>query len=140
MKKFFGVSLVLLLVALVYFRISVYPQLDLLSGFSAKSVASGHFIDNRNLETIEQGDNDIDKINWATNKINDSEKFATAAVHGIKERKAIYREGLGATLINNNFDVSKSYEIPKRTFLKNNLPYPFGNNEPKDTVFSNYRL
>ena len=136
MKKFLKVLVVLLLIVLVYLRIAIYPQLDLISGFSAKSVASGHFIDGRDLKTIQQGDNDIDKIDWATNEINDEGKFATASVHGLKERKAIYREGLGATLIDDDFDVSKPYEVPKRTKLNNNLTYPFGNNEPKDTVFS----
>ena len=137
MKKFLKIVAIVIVVILVYLRISIYPQLDLISGFSAKSVASGHFIDGRSLEIIEQGDNDIDKIDWATNEINGAEKFTTSSVHGLKVRKAIFRKGLGATLINDDFDVSKPYEVPKRIFLKNNLPYPFGNNEPKDTVFSN---
>lgn len=137
MKKFFKIFAVLVLLLLVYLRIAIYPQLDLISGFASKSVASGHFIDNRSLETIQQGDNDIDKIDWAKNTINDSEKYVTATVYGFKERKAIYREGLGATLINDDFDVSKPYNVPKRSKLENNLPFPYGNNEPKDTVFSN---
>lgn len=137
MKKFFKIFAVLVLLLLVYLRIEIYPQLDLISGFSAKSVASGHFLDNRSLETIQQGDNDIDKIDWATNEINDTERFVTSKVYGFKERKAIYREGLGATLINDDFDVSKPYLVPKRTKINNNLPFPYGNLEPKDTVFSN---
>jgi len=137
MKKFFKTFAVLLVLALVYLRIEIYPQLDLISGFSAKSVASGHFLDNRSLETIQQGDNDIDKIDWATNEINDAERFVTSKVYGFKERKAIYREGLGATLINYDFDISKHYLIPKRTKINTNLPFPYGNLEPKDTVFSN---
>lgn len=137
MKKFLKIFAIVLVAILVYLRISIYPQLDLLSGFSAKSVASGHFIDNRSLETIQQGDNDIEKVNWATNKINDAEHFVTTNVYGFKERKAIYREGLGATLINDDFDVSKPYNVPKRSKINNNLPFPYGNLEPKDTVFSN---
>lgn len=132
--KFLGVILIIII---VYLRISIYPQLDLISGFSAKSVASGHFIDNRSLETIQQGDNDIDKVDWATNKINDKEHFVTSNVYGLKTRKAIYREGLGATLINDDFDVSKPYEVPKRTKLDNNLPYPYGNLEPEKIEFDN---
>ena len=137
MKKFFKIFAIVLVAILVYLRISIYPQLDLLSGFSAKSVASGHFIDNRSLETIQQGDNDIEKVNWATNQINDAEHFVTTTVYGFKERKAIYREGLGATLINDDFDVSKPYNVPKRSKTNNSLPFPYGNLEPKDTVFSN---
>jgi CubicO group peptidase (beta-lactamase class C family) len=136
MKKFLKIVTVFLLIILVYLRIAIYPQLDLISGFSAKSVASGHFIDHRNLETIQKGDNDIDKIDWATNEIDDANQYVISKVFGLKNRKAIYREGLGATLINEDFDVTKPYEVPKRTKLNNNLPFPYGNNEPKDTVFS----
>jgi len=137
MKKFLKIFALLLVAALVYLRISIYPQLDLISGFSAKSVASGHFLDHRSVPTIEQGDNDIDKVNWATNTIDENGKFAVSSVHGLKERKAIYREGLGATLINDDFDVTKPYEVPKRTKPNTNLPFPYGNLDPKDTLFSN---
>ncbi len=144
MKKFLKVLSVILLIVLVYLRIVIYPQLDLISGFSSKSVASGHFIDGRSLEIIQLGDNDIDKIDWATNKIEDKQRFVTSSVYGLKTRKAIYREGLGATLINDDFDISKPYEVPKRNFVKNNLPFPYGDNDQKaclpngmDTIFSN---
>jgi CubicO group peptidase (beta-lactamase class C family) len=137
MKKFLKIFGVLLLFLFVYFRFTIYPQLDLISGFSAKSVASGHFIDGRSLETIQQGDNDIDKIDWATNTIDGKQRFVTASVYGLKTQKAIYREGLGATLINDDFDITKPYNVPKRNFIRNNLPFPYGDNEPKDTVFSN---
>jgi hypothetical protein len=136
MKKiilFLGITVFTFLIS---FGLMTYPKLDLISGFSAKSIASGHFIDNRSQEIIEKGDNDIKMIRLAKNKINESEKLATASVYGLKERKAIYREGLGATLINDAFDVTKPYEVPKRTKLDNNLPFPYGNKEPKDTIFS----
>lgn len=137
MKKFFkflGIAVILLL---VYFGFTTYPKLDLISGFSAKSIASGHFIDKRSQEMIELGDNDMDMIDLARNKINEKEQYATSSVYGLKERKAIYREGLGVTLIDNNFDVTKPYLVPKRTKTNNNLPFPYGNNEPKDTTFAN---
>jgi len=136
MKKIFKILGFAALLFVVYFGYITYPKLDLISGFSAKSMASGHFIDNRSQEIIEQNDNDIPKIDWAKNTINEVEKFATASVFGFKERKAIYRQGLGATLINDDFDISKPYEVPKRTIIKNNLPFPYGDNEPKDSVFA----
>lgn len=135
-KKVKGIG-VLLVLSIGYFGFTTYTKLDLISGFSAKSMASGHFIDQRSKELIEKGDNDIDKVDLATNTILQSEKAATASVYGFKVRKAIYREGLGATLINDDFDVTKPYLTPKRNLVKNNLPFPYGNNEPKDTVFAN---
>jgi CubicO group peptidase (beta-lactamase class C family) len=137
MKKFLKYFALALVVLFVYFGITTYPKLDLISGFLAKSTASGHFLDNRPLQIIEQGDNDIPLVNLATNSINEAGEFAVSSVYGIKERKAIYREGLGATLINEHFDTSKPYEVPKRTNTHINLPYPYGEKEPKDTVFSN---
>lgn len=136
MKKIFKVLGVIALVLLFYFGFTTYPKLDLISGFSAKSITSGHFIDNRSLATIESGDNDIPMITMAKNELNDADKTGTASVFGLKKRKAIYREGLGATLIDDNFDVSKPYLVPNRNFTRINLPYPFGNNEPIPAVFT----
>jgi CubicO group peptidase (beta-lactamase class C family) len=137
MKKIIKLFALVLLLIIFYFGFTTYPKLELISGFSAKSVASGHFLDHRSKELIEKSDNDIPLMELATNKIDEAGKFTTSAVYGLKERKAIYREGLGATLINDDFDVSKPYLLPKRTKLVNNLPFPYGNNNPKDTLFSN---
>ena len=137
MKKIVKVIGLIIIGYIIYYGFITYPKLDLISGFSAKSVASAHFIDYRTLNVIEKTDNNIEMITLAKNKIDALGKFATASVYGLKERKAIYREGLGATLINDDFDVSKPYTIPKRNRLLNNLPFPYGNLEPKDTVFFN---
>ncbi|MFE3868309.1 serine hydrolase domain-containing protein [Flavobacterium sp. LS2P90] len=137
MKKYFKFGGFVCFIGIFYFGYITYPKLDLISGFSAKSIASGHFIDNRSQEVIEKGDNDIDMIDLAKNNIEAMGKFAVASVYGLKERKAIYREGLGATLINDDFDVTKPYEVPKRAKGNNILPFPYGNKEPKDTIFSN---
>lgn len=136
MKKIFRFIGIALLLGIFYVVFTSYPKLDLISGFAAKSIASGHFIDGRSQEMIEKGDNDIKLIELATNKINEAGKFATASVFGLKERKAIYREGLGATLIDDEFDVNKAYEIPKRNKISNKLAYPYGDLDHKDTVFS----
>ena len=136
MKKILKLLVLLLVIIIIYFRFTTYPKLDLISGFTSKSIASCHFIDNRSLESIEKGDNDIPLLDLATSKINAEGKFATSNVYGLKERKAIYREGIGATLINDNFDTSKPYEVPKRVKLINDLPFPYGDKEPKDTIFS----
>jgi CubicO group peptidase (beta-lactamase class C family) len=137
MKKIIRFIGLVILATVIYYGFDTYPKLDLISGFSAKSVASGHFLDNRSVTLIEKTDNDINMIDLASNKVDDLEKFATATVYGLKERKAIYREGLGATLINDDFDVSKKYNVPKRAVLNNNLPFPYGNLEQKKEILSN---
>lgn len=137
MRKIIKLLALVLLIVVFYFGFTTYPKLELISGFSAKSIASGHFLDHRSKELIEKGDNDIKLMDLATNTIDEAGKFATSSVYGLKERKAIYREGLGATLIDDDYDISKPYLLPNRTKLVNNLPFPYGNNEPKDTLLSN---
>ncbi|MFT3794469.1 serine hydrolase domain-containing protein [Flavobacterium sp.] len=136
MKKryWFLVIAVTVLAAAVYIN---YPKLDLISGFAAKSVASGHFADGRTLQMIEEGDNDIPLVDLAMNAIDEKNKWATASVFGLKTRKAIWRDGLGAMLVDDDFDASKPYNIPKRNTVKNNLAFPYGDAEPKDTFFEN---
>ncbi len=126
-----------MLIFVGYFAYTTYPKLDLISGFSAKSVASGHFLDNRSVDLIEKSDNDIRLVKLAKNQVNEVEKFATSSVYGFKERKAIYREGLGATLIDDGFDLSKPFEVPKRDKTTKPKPFPYGDAEPKDSVFEN---
>lgn len=138
MKKILGYStLVIICVLGTAFYIN-YPKLDLISGFSSKSVASAHFLDNRPLGVIEKGDNDINLIDLAKNEINEKEKFAEASVYGLKTRRAIYREGLGAVLVNEDYDASKPYLVPKRNFTLNTaIPFPYGDGEAEKPTFNN---
>jgi hypothetical protein len=64
-------------------------------------------------------------LDLANNTIDDAGKFAISSVYGLKERKAIYQEGLGATLIDETFDIkNKPYNTPKRNKTTNNLISP----------------
>lgn len=130
--KYFGFGV---LIFIIYFVITSYPKLDLISGFASKSVASAHFIDNRPLNLIEKTDNDIPLVKKASNRIDDKNLWATSSVFGLKERKAIYRKGLGCTLIDDTFDVNTPYLVPHRAKTKTSL-FPKGNVK-KDTVFAN---
>lgn len=136
MKKIIGYLTILITGILGVLFYSNYPKLDLISGFSAKSVASCHFIDNRPLTVIEKGDNDIELVDLANNKIFESKKMAEASVYGLKTRKAIYRDGLGAVLINDDYDATQPYIVPKRSITKNNAPFPYGNGEPVKSTYA----
>lgn len=138
MKKAFQFIGLVVLATVIYFGFDTYPKLDLISGFSAKSVASGHFLDNRSLKVIEAGDNDIKMIDLASNTIHESTKTAEASVYGLKNRKAIYRAGLGVVLVNDDFDEKKPYLVPKRSFIiKNDVPFPYGNKETNVVILPN---
>ena len=89
MKKIFKFLSIAILLLIVFVGVSTYPKLDIVSGFSAKSVASGHFIDGRSLEIIESGDNDIESVRLAKNEIDEQGQFVLSSAFGLKKRKAI---------------------------------------------------
>ena len=130
--KFGLIPLVLIIVGIVIYK---YPRLNIITGFSAKSVCSCTFEAGRDLASIEAGDNDISPIYYAKNVINREEKSVTATVFGLKKRTAIYREGVGCVLLPKGYEDQKFK--PSRTFVKNELPYPYGDVPQKDTLFSN---
>jgi len=142
MKKIFKSLVLIVVIVLAYTVYSYYPKLDIITGYSSKSVASGVFLAHRTQKSIEKGDNDIPSIDMANNTVNLEEKFVTSKVFGLKKRTAVFREGLGAVLMIDGVKDDLKYEIPKRNFTKINKAYPYGDLPQKDTVFAevNYDL
>ena len=137
MKKILKYFIAIVLLLLVYIVAKNYPRLDIITGFSSKNVASGVFFAGRTQESVEAGDNDFSPVNLAKNKVDIKEKTVTSSVFGLKKRKAVYIEGLGAILINKDYKKGEKFDLPKRDKTKKNLPYPYGDLPQKDTVFSN---
>ncbi len=137
MKKFIKYALLILILSLVYAAYAFYPRLNIVTGFASKSTASGIFLANRTQKSIEQGDNDINQVRDASNIVDLNDKTVTSTFFGLKSRKAIYREGLGATLIDNDYDINKKVSVPNRSKTSNKLPFPYGNLPQIDTIFTN---
>jgi CubicO group peptidase (beta-lactamase class C family) len=113
-----------------------YPKLNLISGYSAKNMASNHFIANRALLDIQEKDNDMPFVKLASLEEANSSSVISS-VYGLMPRESIYREGLGCILITDDYDKSQQLLQPKRSTLLNERPFPFGNAGRKDTVFDN---
>lgn len=137
MKKIIKYILIFLFLGVVYLVYSNYPRLNIVTGFASKSVASGVFLANRTQESVEKGDNDFLPISKAKNKVNLSERSVTSNIFGLKKRKAIYVDGLGAILVNGNFDPKMKFDIPKRNKAPKNLPFPYGVLPQIDNEFVN---
>ncbi|TJY38086.1 serine hydrolase domain-containing protein [Pontimicrobium aquaticum] len=135
--KYLKWFLLLLLAAVIVVVFLNYERLDIVSGYSAKSMASSVFTAKRGFQFTDSTDNNFSPINIAKDEIDLQEKSATASVFGLNKRKAIYREGLGSVLIPDGYKYTPDNIKPKRNFTKIELPYPYGNLEQKDTVFAN---
>ncbi len=138
MKKILKIIGALLLLVIVYLYFTLYPKLDIVTGFSAKSVASHLFIAGRSQLQTEAEDNNIKSMELAKTKVDLKEKSVTSTAFGLKKRKAIYKDGLGVILLPHGKEVTP-LNLPKlkRDFTPVNKPFPYGNLPQKDTVFSN---
>ncbi len=125
------------IVALIGFIVwKNYPKLNLISGYSAKNMASNHFIANRALTDVQKKDNDMPLVKLASLQESDSTSVISS-VYGLMPRESIYREGLGCVLITDDYNKSQKLLKPKRTKVQNVKPFPYGNTGRKDTVFEN---
>lgn len=136
MKTFIRVLLITLVILIVvaYFQ---YPKLNIISGYASKNMASTVFLTDRSAESVTLNDNDVPLIKLASVEENKEENQAVASVYGLMKRKSICRDGLGCTLVNDSYDPNTVIPAPYRTTLNNDLPFPYGNNGKKDTIFAN---
>lgn len=135
-KKIIGITFLVLCIGICVVVVLNYPKLTILTGYSAKHMNSSVFIGNRSFEFTDVHDNNFSPVHLADDEVDMKNKIAVASVFGLNERKAIYREGLGSVLIDDDFDENKPVLIPQRTKINSGLSYPYGELEQKDTVFN----
>lgn len=126
------------MIALIAVAVLYYPRLNLITGFAAKNMCSCTFISERSPQTIAATDNGFEPVSMAHSEVNSSERSASSEVFGLKERKAVYTPGLGCTLVPEEAEkAQRIVEVPNRYGEKIALPYPYGHEQPVDSIFSN---
>lgn len=134
MKLFKRIFLVLLVIIAAAIYIN-YPKLNIISGYASKNMASTVFVAHRTAESVNENDNNVPLIKLAN--VEEAGKEASATVYGLMKRTTICRDGLGCTLVNEDYDPSKAYLSPKRIKIETGLPFPYGDADARDTVFDN---
>ncbi|MEX0313821.1 MAG: serine hydrolase domain-containing protein [Allomuricauda sp.] len=127
-------ALILLLVIIGVVVYLNYPKLNIISGYASKNMASGVFVANRTAASLAQNDNNVPLIELADTEVDTDHKWASASVYGLMNRKAIFREGLGTVLVNDDYDEAKSVPAPVRLQTLDTIPYPYGQASPKDSI------
>jgi CubicO group peptidase (beta-lactamase class C family) len=111
-KIILRVAAVLLLLAIIIGVWYAWRAFPIISGYGAKNMASAVFVQHRNPEDVMKEDLEGFPFTIGTYKVNLADSSVTGSVWGFAKRKAIYRTGLGCTLIN---DISED-EIRKQQF------------------------
>ncbi|SDQ75824.1 serine hydrolase domain-containing protein [Flagellimonas zhangzhouensis] len=123
--------LVLVLGVVIYLN---YPKLNIISGYAAKNVASGVYVAHRSAASMNQYDNSAPLVELAVTEVDESNESASSTVYGLMKRTAVYRDGLGAVLVNDDYNPDKMTLRPKRIQPLDTIPYPFGQAAPIDTI------
>jgi len=113
LKKIITRSLLLLLaIALAWVIHYAWTSFPIVSGFDAKQVCSCVFVSGRTKESIDTGEMGQFPFSLGKYEIDMQDSSVTASVWGMAKRKAIYRKGVGCTLIN---DISEQ-ELRSQVF------------------------
>jgi CubicO group peptidase (beta-lactamase class C family) len=91
---------VLLLVGLLFGISYAWRAFPIISGYGAKNMASAVFVQHRQPASILKEDLGSFPLSLGTFTVDMADSSVTGTVWGLARRKAIYRNGLGCTLIN----------------------------------------
>ncbi|PCE63923.1 serine hydrolase domain-containing protein [Sediminicola luteus] len=131
-KRIF-LALIVILAVVIYTQ---YPKLNIISGYTAKNMASTVFYAQRSAESVNQNDHQVPLIELGQAQVNADEKSASATVKGLLERTAVYRDGLGAALLVEGYDSEIWERKPIRRQRRSNFAYPYGDGAQIDTIFA----
>ncbi len=100
MKTLKQILLTVLIVGLGYGIYYCSISFPIISGYGAKNMCSAVFLANRNEEQVRTQELGFFPMKLGTFKVNYMDSSVTATVFGFAKCKAIYRKGLGTTLVN----------------------------------------
>jgi CubicO group peptidase (beta-lactamase class C family) len=91
------------------------------SSYNAKTVCSCMFVSGRELENIKA--EDLYAVPFSTINVDKEKQTVTANIYGLAETKAIYRKGLGCTLVNeiSEDEIRKQPSVPSADTLTEKL-------------------
>lgn len=111
-KKITFSLLALMLIALLYLRVTVYPMLSIANGYAAKKMCSCHFIAERSPESIQTSDLSFSPLNLTKTVLDASSKSATTSVFGMGSKTAVFKPNIGCVLLQGEDDYDVSLNLP----------------------------
>lgn len=144
-KKIIGLSLfVIFLCALsygVYYASSAFP---IITGYGAKNLCSCAYVSGRSEQSVLDHELSAFPLSIGTFELHPEDSSATASVFGFAKHKAIYRKGLGCTLINEISEAelrTQKFNLPAALPNQDSIAWPMGN-LTRDTLIQdvNYDL
>lgn len=116
-------SLLLLILALgIWYAWRAFP---IISGYGAKNMASAIYLQHRDPQSVLQEELAFFPVSYGTYTVNKEDSSVTGSVWGFAKRKAIYRTGLGCTLVN---------DLTEAEIRAQHLTVPAAPSQNRDTI------
>jgi CubicO group peptidase (beta-lactamase class C family) len=130
MKKLKIVFLGLFATVVGYGIYYLSQALPIIAGYGAKNLCSCVYVAGRDPQQIISKELGASLVNLGTYQVHYEDSSATGSVFGLSERKAIYRKGLGCTLVSEISEEElrnqKIKLISKPVVLQDTIPWPMG--------------
>ena len=144
MKKIIKRFLFLIILAALIWAIHyAWVSFPIISGFDAKQVCTCVFVSNRDTKALDTSEMAAFPFSLAKYSVSMQDSSVTATIWGMAKKKAIYRKGIGCTLINDLTEQqirSQVFSIPAPALLNTDtIPWPYGDKLP-DTIPSNINI
>ena len=136
-----GIIFVLLFLFFAYGIHYYLVGLPIASGYGTKHMCSSVFLAGRSEEQIREEDLGVFPMKYATFVVNYSDLSVSGSVIGFAQHKAIYRNGLGATLLNDHTEEqvrAQPFKLASPPDVdQDDIPWPMGDKIEDDTFPSN---
>ncbi|MBS1608029.1 MAG: serine hydrolase [Bacteroidetes bacterium] len=136
-KNFLWVILVVIVPGLAVGIWYLWLAFPIISGYGAKNLCSAVYLQHRNAEEVIKEDLGEFPLSLGTYIVNTADSSVTGSVWGFATKKAIYRKGLGSTLINDFTEAqirTEHFSIPDPPAIKRDtVLWPVGD-KLQDTI------
>lgn len=126
--------LLLMLIILLWYAWRAFP---IISGYGAKNLASAVYIQHRIPREVIREDLGDFPLSLGSYKVNEKDSSVTGNVWGFARRKAIFRQGLGCTLINDLTEEEvrrQHFDLPSVPVANmDSIAWPMGDKIPDTT-------
>ncbi len=129
MKLVIKIILFILALAFVWGGITLYKLARLASAYAAKTMCSAVFVSKRDPMAVYK--NELAAYSYISTQVDTADKTVTASIYGLADRTALYRPGLGATLVIGStvkeLQNQLTMDLSPRPHLQADQLWPFGN-------------
>jgi CubicO group peptidase (beta-lactamase class C family) len=144
MKLVRRIILVVVVAAIAYESYYLSQAFPIIAGYGAKNLCSCVFVASRNPEEVVQQELGAALVNLGTYQVNWQDSSATGSVFGLSTRKAIYRKGLGCTLVSEISEAElrgqKIKLVTKPEIIQDTVAWPLGNKTIDSLLNRNTKL